>query len=330
MFHPEDYETLFGQNNSLYPSIEPSFLLAERIVVGIVCILSILGGLSVVFSFLCNSETACKCKEVYYHLCCGYKIQERDPDDETQIISKYPLKSYNCILVHLSIADIIVAGSHFWGLVMHLEERFAPNDTESRMMNNQSAIPAGFDISCTTQAAFTALSTFASFFWTDILAVFLAFNLIFEECSNNKLTGLNKTTAPEQIEVLDDDTAPNCCESPFFLHILFPLIGWGVPVVMVVAFAASNVLGYTESYDGGIKICMHLNIVLLSYMTLCIGWCFVYLDPNTMSLEQRHNLINYGYRFWLYGSVIIVLLCTISYSVYGCYKKIKVAMYSYM
>ena len=253
MFYSKEYEFGLSYNNdsTLYPSIEPWFLLTERVVVGIVCLLSIVGGLLVVFSFLFNSETACKCKEVYYHLCCGYKIQENPGDDENYV-PKYKLKSYNLILIHLSVADIIVAGTHFWGLMMRLEERFAPNDTESAMENNGSAIPAGYDISCTTQAAFTALSTLASFFWTDILLVFLVFNLLLQPfCHNNKLTGLSEENPPDGVVVLGDGKAPNCCESPLFLHILFPLIGWGAPAVMVVAFAAFNVLGYTESYDGG-------------------------------------------------------------------------------
>lgn len=45
--------------------------------------------------------------------------------------------------------------------------------------------------------------------------------------------------------------APNCCESPFSLYILFPLIGWVVPMAMTVALAVRGLLGYTEDYDEG-------------------------------------------------------------------------------
>ena len=67
----------------------------------------------------------------------------------------------------------------------------------------------------------------------------------------NFLTLLRKEGAPETIEVLENEKAPNCCESPIFLYILFPLIGWGIPIAMVVGFAAYSKLGYAEDYDGG-------------------------------------------------------------------------------
>ena len=237
-----------SESRPFYPGIEPAYLLAERIVVSIICILSIIGATLVIFSFLCNTKTGCNLKELYYKICCGYQIRERDSNNV--LVTKYRVKSFNFILINLSVADIIVAASHFWGLQMKLESEFAPNYTEYRE-HNLSAISTGYNISCITQAAFTAFSTVASFFWTDILAIFLAFNLIFEKCSNNCLARLKKDTAPEEIAVAEEGNAPNCCESPFFMYILFPLIGWAVPMVMVVAFATYKELGYTEDYDGG-------------------------------------------------------------------------------
>lgn len=232
----------------LYPGIEHGYLLAERISISIVCVISIIGALLVILSFTYDTETGFNLKELYYKICCGYKIRERNSEDV--LVTKYRLKSYNFILINLSLADIIVASSHFWGLQMNLEEEFAPNYTMVEKLN-QSAISNGYNISCVTQAAFTAFSTMSSFFWTDILAVFLVFNLLFEKCSNNYVTGLDRESAPDNIEVIEDGKAPNCCESPFFMYILFPLIGWGIPMVMLVGFAMNSELGYIEDYDGG-------------------------------------------------------------------------------
>lgn len=244
---------LNSEEYNLYPGIEPAYLLAERIVAGSACMLSIFGAFFVIFSFLYDSQTGIKCKEVFCKLCCGYTITERDDDGET--VTKYKLKSYHFILINLSVADIIVAASHLWGLCSNLENKFSPNITAA-LARNESEIASGFDISCTTQAAFTALSTMASFFWTDILAVFLAFNIVCVQCTNNFITGWKTARGPveEGIVIPEKQDAPYCCEAPCFLYLLFPLIGWGFPMVMTVAFGIDGLLGYTDDYDGGILI----------------------------------------------------------------------------
>ena len=43
-----------------------------------------------------------------------------------------------------------------------------------------------------------------------------------------------------------------------------------------------------------------------------------------MSPHQRDQLLVFGYEFWLWGSVALVLLCTIIYSIMACYNKRKV------
>ena len=230
--------------------MEPADFLAEKIVAGTACILSILGGLLVCFSFLYEAETGFKWKEVFCKICCGYKITERGADGE--VVTKYKLKSYHFILINLSVADIIEASSHLWGLCSNLESEFPANKTAA---NESVAVGAGYSISCSTQAAFSTTATLASFFWTDILAVFLAFNMVFAGCSNNCITGQNRRSADVErnIVIPRKAQAPNCCESPIFLYILFPLIGWGAPMITTVGFAVNDVLGYTENYDGGMS-----------------------------------------------------------------------------
>ena len=276
---------LFEADSSIYPSIDPAYLLAEKIVAGSACILSVLGALLVIFSFTYNVERKFSCKDLYYKICCGFSVQEQEiasspgsgdeaeqpgdeaeqPGDEAEQpgdeakredqkwVTKYKLKSYNFILINLSIADIIVALSHFWGLLSNLEHKFAHNKSAEY---NISIIPNGQDVSCTTQGAFTALSTLSSFFWTDILAFFLASNIACKTCTNSKLSRQNEDIERDngntKIVVVDKTT--NCCDTPLFLYIIFPLLGWGLPMIMVLVFATKSILGYVEDYDGG-KLC---------------------------------------------------------------------------
>lgn len=217
-------------NKYMYPGIEPGYLYTEKAVAGTACVLSIIGAFVVIFSFLYDSETSFKWKELYYKLCCGYKIKDGNREDDAG--SKYGLKSFNFILINLSVADIIVASSHLWGLCSNLENTFLPSNLTAAYLKNESTISAGYNTSCITQAAFTILSTLSSFIWTDILAIFLAFNIIFTGCSNNFMTGFNRAHPHIQgrLVIPEKAEAPHCCESPFFLYILFPSIGWGVPI----------------------------------------------------------------------------------------------------
>ena len=181
---------------------------------------------------------------MFFKLCCGYQV--RDGSGEDMLGTKYRLRSFNFILINLSVADIIVACSHLWGLCSNLEPNL--NAAHSR---NSSALESGYNTSCITQAAFTVVSTMSSFFWTDILAIFLAFNIVFAGCSNNFMTGFSGNIQ-ERLIIPEKSQAPHCCESPLFLYILFPTIGWGVPMLMVVVFALKDLLGYTEEFDQGI------------------------------------------------------------------------------
>ena len=227
---------------------ESAYLLAEKIIAGSACVLSVLGAFVVIFSFLFDNETRFKCKEVYYKICCGYKITEKNSKE------KYKFLPFHIILINISVADIIVALSHLWGLCSNLEKEF-----HNPTVENSSTISAGYNISCTTQAGFTVISTLASFFWTDILVVFLAFNAVCDGCSTNFLTGFNGDEDGNDQEIGEDVKidipanvdAPNCCVTPCFFYVLVPLIGWGVPMVMTVGLAVHRNLGYTGDYDEG-------------------------------------------------------------------------------
>ena len=247
--------------NDTYPGIEPVYLLAEKIVAGTASILSVLGALLVIFSFAYNSKTEFSFKELYYKICCGYEVKEKVAREQENLedgevkendtwVTKYKLKAYNFILINLSVADIIVALSHFWGLLSNLEHKFSPS--AASLKPNDSLIVNGNDVSCTTQGAFTALSTMASFFWTDILAVYLVFNMVCKGCTNNHLSKLEENINNGNRMIIVEER--NCCNTPFFLYVIFPFFGWGIPMIMLVVFAIKGMLGYAEDYDGGMII----------------------------------------------------------------------------
>ena len=238
----------------------------QQVFAGSACVLSILGALLVILSFL--YDTKASWREIYYKFCCGYQIRDgvnnQIRGDGSIFGSKYRLRSFNVILIHLSVADIIVAFSHLWGLCSNPEIRFVNTSSERNFSSGQ-------DANCITQAAFTVFSTISSFLWIDILTAFLAFNVVFAGCSNNFMTGLKKGLSPTQqgsIVVPENAVAPHCCESPFFLQLLFPLIGWGVPLLLVMILAAKDLLGYTDGYDSG--VCVHsLLLSLPSLFSSC-------------------------------------------------------------
>ena len=132
----------------------------QQIFAGSANVLSILGALLVILSFLYDTK-ASSWREIYYKFCCGYQIRDgvnnQIKGDGNIFGSKYRLRTLNVILIHLSMADIVAAFSHLWGLCSNLE-RFS-NSTEGSQ-----------DANCVTQAAFTVFSTISSFLWRDILA----------------------------------------------------------------------------------------------------------------------------------------------------------------
>lgn len=48
------------------------------------------------------------------------------------------------------------------------------------------------------------------------------------------------------------------------------------------------------------------------------------MNPNTMSFEKRILVTDLGYEMWLWGSVVLVLICTIIYSIFACIRNTKV------
>lgn len=116
------------------------------------------------------------------------------------------------LLLNLSIADILVAGSHFVG-VMANYERFIYNSTES---------VSAHDPLCVSQAAVTMFSSIASFLWTMSIAVYM---LAVALSTNQKI--LKR------------------------MVVVIYVISWGVPVPFVVVSAATKTLGFQYTGSTG-------------------------------------------------------------------------------
>lgn len=129
----------------LYPAAYPGFILALRICEGTTSVLSIFGGLGIVIAYACF-------------------LRPR-PDDQLES-PKAARDQLRQILVFLSIADILVAWGHLWGVSTDLE-RFL--DVYSHY--NTSAPTS--DQQCSVQAAISIYGTVASFMWTVILTMLI-------------------------------------------------------------------------------------------------------------------------------------------------------------
>ena len=113
------------------------------------------------------------------------------------------------LLVNLSVADIIISVSHFVGLLANYESMFPINGNVTDV-----ALPHTNPL-CSTQGAFTAFGTVASFLWSMLIAVYM---LVLTQ---------SKTARPRKIIV----------------PIIY-VVSWGIPAVIVVVLAAMDYLGY--------------------------------------------------------------------------------------
>lgn len=134
------------------------------------------------------------------------------------------------LLLNLSIADIIVSGSHFVGILQDYKHdlliRGSPfNHT---VHNTSSSLSPSYTYTtnalCDTQAAFTALGTVASFLWSMLIAVYM---LVLTQSTSAKL---RKVLVP-----------------------IIYIISWGIPIVIMIGMAAFKYLGYNP-YDSPGKI----------------------------------------------------------------------------
>ena len=130
-------------NETWYPSHKSYFVLALKITVGTTCILSILGASLIILTYLAFRDLRTTARK---------------------------------LLVNLSVADIVVAASHFVGLFTNYE-RFLYNG------NSKST-----DIGCSIQAAFTMYGSIASILWTIAVALYMFTVIVLRKPTTAKRT----------------------------------------------------------------------------------------------------------------------------------------------
>ena len=183
----------------LYPAEYPGFILALRICVGITSILSIFGGLGIVIAYS------------------GFLRPK--PDDDTLNSAKATADQLRQIIVFLSIADILVAWGHLWGVSTPLK-RFLDGYSHY----NTSAPTT--DQQCSVQAVLTIYGTVASFMWTVILTM-LVFVLI-------------KSQQKKKVQRYFGRKA----------FTIYHLLCWLVPLIEICILARLDLLGY-DTVDVG-------------------------------------------------------------------------------
>ena len=119
------------------------------------------------------------------------------------------------LLVNLSIADLIVAVSHLAGILSNYD-RFRKDPCNTRVSSSSG------DVWCSTQGGITMFSSLASFLWTLAVAVYLFAVIVVRK--------------------------PNLAKK---LVVVFYVLCWGIPAVLVVVFGMENYLGFEENVDTG-------------------------------------------------------------------------------
>ena len=171
-------------------SADRDFVLALKIGVGIVSSLSVIGGFLIVLTF-----------------CIRLRHSSANSTDDLIGPGRF-------IIVNLSIADIIVASSHLWGLAMGYNVLM--HQKHDNVLNSSTL--------CDVQGALSVYSTIASFLWTIILSFFVFGTLMLP---HKKLYGRLCTV------------------------VVYHVIGWAVPLSVLIVLAVEREYGFQQDVDIG-------------------------------------------------------------------------------
>ena len=170
------------------------FVLAVKITVGTTCLLSVLGASLIILTYVAFRDLRTTGRQ---------------------------------LLVNLSVADILVALTHFTGLYTNYDRFLSPCNGPNVYGNFTNLT----DPWCATQGALTMFSVLASFLWTIAVAVYLFVVIV-----------VNRALWAKR------------------LRAVFYPVCWGVPGVIVVAFGAKQYFGFEENVDIGKSICFALCV----------------------------------------------------------------------
>lgn len=172
-------------NNETYPALSDSMILSIQITSGITCIISILGASLIILTYAAFKD-----------------------------LRTYARK----LLVSLSVADIIVAASHFVGLFANFERFISVSDDGITVISNTTNL----DAVCIAQGAFSMYGMVVSCIISMLIALYL---LVLTHSKSVK---------------------PARCLTPF-IHV----VSWCVPIIFVAIVAGLSSFGYEPVHNPG-------------------------------------------------------------------------------
>ena len=166
------------------------FFLAVRVLVGITCLVSMFGASGIILTYIMFKDLRTLARQQ---------------------------------LVNLSVADIIVAASHFVGLVALKVENYSGASSAGEY-NNTSNISTVQETLCRVQGGFTMCGTIASFLWSLALGLYMLIIVVLRRPDFSR----------------------------YLVFVYYPVC-WGVPVALTLWFALvkPTYLGFVEGADVG-------------------------------------------------------------------------------
>lgn len=172
------------------PSLTPGYIVALKITVGTTCLLSIFGASLIILTYVAFRDLRTTARQ---------------------------------LLVNLSVADFVVAASHFVGLLAILDlYREADPCSAAVQYSADNATDTVDNILCKIQGGFTVFGTIGSFLWTIAVALYLFIVIV-----------VDKPLLAKR------------------LRFVFYPVCWGIPAVVVIVFGFEGFLGFEENLDVG-------------------------------------------------------------------------------
>ena len=182
-------------HNQSYPALSDQVILATQVTATITCILSILGASLIIFTYVAFKKLRTIARQ---------------------------------LLVCLSVADIIIAASHFVGLFANYERFLTKDEDGIRVPSNMSYR----DSLCIAQGAFSIFGTVASLLLSMMIAGYL---LVLTQ---------SKSMRPAKLML------------PFIY-----VISWGVPLVVAVTVASVHSVGFEPLSNPGTDLEKHKILI---------------------------------------------------------------------
>ena len=186
------FENCSNGSSAYYPAINPDVITTVQVTATIMCILSILGVCLIIFVYV------------------AYK------DMRT---------TARTMLLHLSVADLIVVISHLVGLYANYK-RFTERPNTEDHFNTTNKDPV-----CVAQAAFTVFGSVASFLWSVCIGIFMVAYVISKQKNFARI-----------------------------MLIIMLVMCWGIPTVLVIYDGVRRYFGYlTIGSTGRLRfvLCYH-------------------------------------------------------------------------